>query len=157
MRYLKSYQKFEAVSAPEPTEKELEKILAKIAKEENLDPEKVITGAQNIAKESTKESPVVNEEIIAFATGALIMGGVVALLVAGIKGVVRKEFNDYAKRRADEQITLLEKEPGFVGDREKLIKAAYQKLKADPEFEKKYEEEQAKYSGKGGASRQVGG
>ena len=150
MRYLKSYQKFEAVSAPEPTPEELEKILAEIAKEEKLDPKKVITGAQKIAEE-TPESPKVNEEIIGVGVGLLMIAGVAALVGASIKVAVTKEFNDYAKKAAEKQIAELQKNPEFKGDPKKLIKTAYQNLKKDKEFKSQYDKMQGAYGGKGGA------
>lgn len=162
MRYLKTYQRFEAVQA-QPTDKEVEDFfqeLSLIADEEGIPADK-IPAAQDLAEEiiESPESPKkVNEEIIGVGLGVLMIAGVVGLLGCAIKGVVSQEFKNYAKRRAEDQITLLEKEPGFVGDRKKLIKAAYKKLKADPEFKKKYQEEQAKYAGgPGGAGGMVGG
>lgn len=158
MRYLKTYQKFEAVQA-KPTDEEVEAFfleLSRIANEEGIPADK-IPAAQDLAEEIIESPKQVNEEIIGVGLGVLMIAGVVGLLGCAIKGVVSQEFKNYAKRRAEDQITLLEKSPEFKGDRKELIKAAYKKLKADPEFKKKYEEEQAKYSGKGGASRQVGG
>lgn len=150
MRYLKSYQKFEAVSAPEPTPEELEKILAEIAKEEKLDPKKVITGAQKIAEE-TPESPKVNEEII-FGVGLLMIAGVVSLLLTSAKVIATQDFNDYAKKAAEKEIAELQKNPEFKGDPKKLIKTAYLNLKKSPEFIEKYNKE---YQGPGGASSAI--
>lgn len=151
MRYLKTYQRFEAVATPEPTPEELAKILAEIAEEEKLDPKEVVADAQALAK----ESPKVNEEIIGLGVGLLMIAGVVGLLGAGIKGVVAKEFNDYAKKAAEKEIAELQKNPEFKGDPKKLIKTAYQNLKKNPEFKAKYDKEQSGYGGSGGAGRAV--
>lgn len=151
MKYLKTYQRFEAVSTPELTAEELKRILAEIAKEEKLDPKEVVADAQALAQ----DSPKVNEEIIGLGVGLLIMAGVVGLLGAGIKGVVTKEFNDYAKKAAEKEIVELQKNPEFKGDPKKLIKTAYQNLKKNPEFKAKYDKEQSAYGGPGGAGSAV--